>query len=81
MGMSVDYVVQEALPASATATLWVIESARGVREVPVRLLPKGNLMAFTDMRPEHGPFHSYLVVVYSDGRKVPISRKIDMRSP
>jgi hypothetical protein len=81
MGMSVDYVLQGELPASAAATVWVIESAQGEQAIPVQLNAKGNLMTFVNMRPEHGPFRSYLAVVYSDGRKVPISRKIDMRSP
>ena len=35
----------------------------------------------TDMRPEQGPFRSYLAIVLADGRKVPISPKIDMQSP
>jgi hypothetical protein len=81
MGMSVDYVLQGELPASAAATVWVIESAQGEQAIPVQLNAKGNLMTFVNMRPEHGPFRSYLAVVYSDGREVPISRKIDMRSP
>ena len=83
MGMSVDYVLTNALPSAAERTVWVIESAQGAStDVPVRLDAQGNLMTFvTDMRPEHGPFRSYLAIVFADGRKVPISPKIEMRSP
>ena len=83
MGMSVDYVLLDALPTSAVQTVWVIESAQGASEdVPARLDARGNLMTFvTDMRPEHGPFRSYLAIVLADGRKIPISPKIDMQSP
>jgi len=83
MGMSVDYVLQGALPTSAVATVWVIESAQGASvEVPVRLNAQGNLMTFvTDMRPEHGPFRSYLAAMFAGGRRTPISPKIDMQSP
>ena len=83
MGMSVDYVLLDTLPTSAVQTVWVIESAQGAsRDVPVPLNAQGNLMTFvTDMRPEHGPFRSYLAILLADGRKVPISPKIDMQSP
>jgi hypothetical protein len=83
MGMNVDYVLLDNLLSSAVRTVWVIESAQGAStDVPVRLDAQGNLMTFvTNMRPEHGPFRSYLAIVLTDGRKVPISPKIDMRSP
>ena len=83
MGMSADYVLQRTLPTSAVRTVWVIESAlSGSRDVPVSLNARGNLLTFvTDMRPEHGPFRSYLAILLADGRKVPISPKIDMQSP
>jgi len=83
MGMSVDYVLLDTLPTSAVQTVWVIESAQGAsRDVPVPLNAQGNLMTFvTEMRPEHGPFRSYLAIMLADGRKVPISPKIDMQSP
>ncbi len=83
LGMSVDYVLLETLPTAAVQAVWVIESAQaGNAEVPVRLAAQGNLMTFiTNMKPEHGPFHSYLAVVFSDGHREPISPQIEMRSP
>ena len=33
------------------------------------------------MKPEDGPFRSYLAIVLADGQKVAISPKIDMQSP
>jgi hypothetical protein len=77
------YVVVGTVPTSAGQTVWVIETARGASaNVPVRLDTRGNLMTHvTHMRPEHGPFRSYLAVVLQDGSTVPISRKIDMKTP
>jgi hypothetical protein len=81
MAMSVDYVVQGTLPTDAKQVVWVIESAQGSVDVPVTLAAQGNLMTFvTVMKPEQGPFHSYLAVVFSDGRKEAISAKADMRT-
>jgi hypothetical protein len=83
MGMSVDYTLLSTLPTSVTGTFWVIESAQGATaNVPVQLQAQGNLMTFvTDMRPDDGPFHSYLAMVLADGRKVPISARTEMRAP
>ena len=82
MGMSVDYVLTSALPTSTNQIIWAIESAQGAtQDVPVSLDARRNLLTFADLKPEQGPFRSYLAIVQPDGRKLPISSKIDMRSP
>ena len=83
MGLSVDYVLVGSLPTSSGPIVWVIKSAKGgSAEVVVRLAERGNLMTFvTSMRPEHGPFQSYLAIVLTDGGRLPISPKIEMKSP
>lgn len=82
MGFSVDYVLPGNLPTSASRTVWLIESAKGGSVViPVVLAAKGNLSTFVQrMRPEHGPFQSYLAILMPDGRQLPISPKITMKS-
>ena len=82
MGFSVDYVVLEDLPPSDGEIKWVIESAKESTEVDVQLDSEGNLTTFAPtMKPEDGPFQSYLAIVASDGHKLPISPTIAMRSP
>ena len=83
MGMSVDYVLVHAEPPSGGETVWVIEAARGAKvDVPVRLGAEGSLMEFfPQLKPEDGPFRSYLAVRFSDGRRVPFSDSINMASP
>ena len=81
MGFSVDYVVNGRLP-TAGQVVWIVESARGgAAQFPVRLQQQGNLSTFAQgAKPEHGPFQCYLAIVYSDGRRTPISRKVEMQS-
>ncbi len=83
MAMSVDYVLQGPLPTSAVQTVWVIEAARGgTAALPVPLKTNGNLMTFvTTMKPDDGPFQSYLAVIFSNRTRQPISAKVEMRSP
>ncbi|MCS7236756.1 MAG: hypothetical protein NZ899_00620 [Thermoguttaceae bacterium] len=62
MGFSVDYRWVQGEPEPNAPYFWVIESAGAppVRQ-PVRLDRQGTLQGFVlDLRPEHGPFQTYL---------------------
>jgi hypothetical protein len=61
-GFSVDYRFVVGAPASGGRYLWVIVPAQAAAvELPVELEPAGTLQTFvTTLRPEHGPFQSFL---------------------
>ena len=82
MGFSVDYVLSRNLPGSGNRSIWVIQSAKGGSvAIPVQLKAKGNLSAFAPgLRPEHGPFQSYLAIQMPDGRQQVIAPKVAMKS-
>jgi hypothetical protein len=77
MGFSVDYRWVEGQPDPRVRYFWVIEPAGAppVRQ-PVQLEQEGTLQGFAlELRPEHGPFQTYL----ADPRGHPISPKVPLR--
>ena len=77
MGISVDYAFAAGQPLPSLSYVWVIEPAKAdpVKQ-PVQLSQSGTLQAFfTQLRPEHGPFHAH--IEGSDGTR--LSRSISLR--
>ena len=77
MGMSVDYTFTVGQPRPSLAYVWVIEPAKAdpVRQ-SVPLSQSGTLQAFfTQLRPQHGPFHTH--IEGSDGTR--LSQSISLR--
>ena len=77
MGMSVEYSFTAGQPQPSLSYVWVIESAKAdpVRQ-PVQLSRSGTLQSFfTQLRPEHGPFHAH--IEGSDGTR--LSESLSLR--
>jgi hypothetical protein len=81
MSFSVDYEVVEGRSISREARyVWIIEAVdQKTFEQQVTLADQGNLATLApQLKPDDGPFHSYLAVVGRDGRRTPISDRIEM---
>jgi hypothetical protein len=77
MGISVDYTFTIGQPRPREAYVWVIEAANAdsVKQ-PVQLSPSGTLQQFfTQLRPQHGPFHAHIEA--SDGTR--LSQSLSLR--
>ena len=77
MGISVDYTFTIGQPRPSLAYVWVIEAANAdsVKQ-SVQLNLSGTLQQFfTQLRPQHGPFHTH--IESSDGTR--LSRSMSLR--
>jgi len=84
VGFSVDYTLDGGQVTRDMKCVWVIEPANGSPiERPVAITrASGELRFFAkDVKPEQGPFSCHVAIVRPDGKKEPISAKVDMPSP
>ncbi len=82
MGFSVDYAFETGTPPRNVRFLWVIQPSKGKAiEKAIRPRSKGTQRTFAkDSKPEQGPFECYFAAVVN-GKKVPISAKVQLQSP
>jgi hypothetical protein len=81
MGMSVDYQIAGPLNQSSQY-VWVVSSQGGGSvEAALPLQGKGTLQAFfSQLRPEHRPFHCHIDEVSPSGRRTRVSNVATMQT-